>query len=507
MDQLSGQDAQFLYLESDDNLTHITSISIFDQTTVPGKKVVRFKDILQHISSRLHMNTVFRRRLVRVPLELDFPYWVDDKHFDLEHHVRHERLPKPGDWRQFCIQMARYHSRALDMSRPLWEMYVVEGLDNIDGLPKGSYAIATKIHHAAADGAALADFFGAMADIDNKGTPAVPLNSAKLTRSPMPSLLDMGVRAAWHTVRSPLGVIDAVMRSAPSLYQVAQDALRLRKEEKYRVPETRFNGHVSSTKMFDGTRVSLSDFKAIRLLVPGSTINDVILAVCGGGLRKYLQHHGELPDDSLVAWVPINARVSSGSGGDDQGNHVTAMTTLIYTDIEDPIERLRRVMAATQKSKAAKAGISARVMTDLSKHVPAATQVLASRLVLRMGMTARMCNLFISNVPGPQLPLYMNGALQVGHFGMAPLVNGMGLFIATPSYNGKVSFNVTSTREVLPDIDFFVTCLKESLAELTAATMPEKPAKKKRARKKARAVKKRQKVNGGRPDAHGDQGP
>jgi len=504
VDQLSGQDAQFLYLESDDNLTHITSISIFDQTTVPGKKVVRFKDILQHIRSRLHMNTVFRRRLVRVPLELDFPYWVDDKHFDLEHHVRHERLPKPGDWRQFCIQMARYHSRALDMSRPLWEMYVVEGLDNIDGLPKRSYAIATKIHHAAADGVALAEFFGAMADIDNKGTPAVPLNSAKLTRSPMPGLLDMGVRAAWHTVRSPLGVIDAVMRSAPSLYQMAQDALRLRKEEEYRVPETRFNGSVSSSKMFDGMQVSLSDLKAIRLLVPGCTINDVILAVCGGGLRRYLQHHGELPDDSLVAWVPINARGRSGSGGDDPGNHVTSMTTLIYTDIEDPIERLRQVMAATQKSKAAKAGMSARVMTDLSKHVPAATQVLASRLVLRMGMTARMCNLFISNIPGPQLPLYMNGALQVGHFGMAPLVNGMGLFIATPSYNGKVSFNVTSTREVLPDIDFFVVCLKESLAELTAAT---KPAKKKRTRKKARAVKTRQKVNGGRPAGHGDQGP
>ena len=507
MDQLSGQDAQFLYLESDDNLTHITSISIFDQTTVPGKKVVRFKDILNHVRSRLHMNTVFRRRLVRVPLELDFPYWVDDKHFDLEHHVRHERLPEPGDWRQFCIHMARYHSRALDMSRPLWEMYVVEGLDNIGGLPKGSYAIATKIHHAAADGTALADFFGAMADIDNRGTPAVPLNSAKLTRSPMPSLLDMGVRAAWHTVRSPLGVIDAVMRSAPSLYQMAQDALRLRKEEEYRVPETRFNGSVSSSKMFDGTQVSLSDLKAIRLLVPGSTINDVILAVCGGGLRKYLQHHGELPDDSLVAWVPINARGGSGAGGDDAGNHVTSMTTLIYTDIEDPIERLQQVMAATQKSKAAKAGISARVMTDLSKHVPAATQVLASRLVLRMGMTARMCNLFISNIPGPQLPLYMNGALQVGHFGMAPLVNGMGLFIATPSYNGKVSFNVTSTREVLPDIDFFVTCLKESLAELTAATKPEKPAKKKRAKKKARAVKTRQKVDGGRPAAHDDQGP
>ena len=169
MDQLSPQDSQFLYMESEDNLTHVTSISVFDQSTVPGGKVVRFKDILAHIEGRLHMSPLFKRRLVHVPLELDFPYWIDDEHFDLEYHVTHGRLPEPGDWRQFCIHMARYHSRPLDMNRPLWEMFVVEGLDNIDGLPKGSYAIATKIHHAAVDGTAIIDFFGAMADIDNKG--------------------------------------------------------------------------------------------------------------------------------------------------------------------------------------------------------------------------------------------------------------------------------------------------------------------------------------------------
>jgi len=241
-------------------------------------------------------------------LELDFPYWVDDERFELENHVRHGRLPEPGDWRQFCIHMARYHSRPLDMSRPLWEMYVVEGLDNIKGLPKGSYAIVTKIHHAAADGTSLSDFFGAMADIDNKGTPAVPLNSAKLSRSPMPSLLDMGVRAAWHTVRSPVGMIDAVMRSAPNIYKLAQGALRQGKEEKYEVPDTRFNSPVSSSKMFGGLQASLEDLKAIRVAVPGCTINDVVLAICGGGLRYYLQHKDWLQEEPFVGWVSINAR-------------------------------------------------------------------------------------------------------------------------------------------------------------------------------------------------------
>ena len=495
MDQLSPQDAQFLYMESADNLTHVTSIGIFDPTTVPGKSTVRFKDILEHVRGRLHMNPLFRRRLVRVPLELDFPYWVDDEHFDLESHVQHSRLPRPGDWRQFCIHMARYHSRPLDMNRPLWEMLVVEGLGRIDWLPKGSYAIAIKIHHAAVDGKSIIDFFGAMADIDNKGTPAVPLNSAKLTRSPKPSLLDMGVRAAWHTVRSPVGMVDAVMRATPSLYRLAQNALSSQKEHENSVPDTRFNVPVSPHKMFDATRFSLDELKAIRSAVPDSTINDVVLAVCGGGLRHYLLQHGELPDESLIAWVPINARRGGASPNDSPGNNVTSMTVPIYTDIADPVERLRCVMTATQRSKAAKAGVSARLMTDLSKHVPAATQVMASRFVLRNGMAARMCNLFISNVPAPQVPLYMNGARQVGSYGMAPLANGMGLFIATPSYNGELTFNVTSTREILPDIQFFISCLETSFADLRQAA---KPAKKKKSAKK-RPTRSRAKVNGNEP--------
>ncbi len=479
MQQLNPQDAQFLYMESDENLTHVTSICILDPSTVPGGKTVRFKDILAHVESRVHMSPVFRRKLVRVPLELDFPYWVDDHNFDLEYHVTHGRLPEPGDWRQFCIHMARYHSRPLDMHRPLWEMYVVEGLDKIGWLPKGSYAIATKIHHAAVDGRTIMEFFSAMADIDNKGTPAVPLNMAKLTRAPEPSLLDMAVRATWHTVRSPISLIDGVMRAAPGLYRMAENALRSQREEKQLVPDTRFNAPASPHKMFDATAFSLDDLKAVRKAAPGSTINDVVLAVCSGALRRYLLHHDELPDESLVAWVPINARVGGAADRDRPGNNLTSMTTPIFTNVDDPIERLQKICGATQRSKEAKSGVSARLMTDLSKHVPAATQVMAGRLVLRAGLAARMCNLFISNVPGPQSPLYMNGAKQVATYGLTPLIEGMGLFIATPSYNGQITFAVTSTREAMPDIRFFVTCIEKAMAELKRAVKP--PPQRKRA--------------------------
>ncbi len=484
MEQLSPQDAQFLYMESAENLTHVTSIATFDPSTVPNGKKVRFKDIIAHVESRLGAGPMLRRRLVRVPLELDYPYWVDDEYFDLEYHLRHGRLPDPGDWRQFCIHMARYHSRPLDMNKPLWEMYVVEGLDKIEGLGKGSYAIATKIHHAAVDGASLVRFFSAMMDSDNKGTPAVDLTAIEPVNSPMPSLRDMARRAAVNNLRSPVRIAHALMRATPGLFRAARETVASKDKDKSKsgVPKTRFNGFVSPHKMFDAVEFSLADFKAIRPLVPGCTINDVVLAVCGGALRGYLQHHKELPEEPLVAWVPINARLGGAADTEGSGNHISAMTTAIYTNVADPVERLQCIFQSTRKSKEAKSGVSARLMTDITRHVPAATQVLVSRLVLSTGVASGMCNLFISNVPGPQQQFYMNGARQVSSYGLAPLGEGMGLFIATPSYAGKMSFNVISTREIMPDITVFMSGLKSSLAELLAAL---KPAKKKSTKKKS----------------------
>jgi WS/DGAT/MGAT family acyltransferase len=473
MDQLSPQDAQFLYMESEDNHIQVTGVAVFDPSTVPGGEIVRFKDILAHIEKRLHMSPLFRRRLERVPFELDFPYWIDDKHFDLEYHVQHARLPEPGDWRQLCIQLSRFHARPLDMARPLWEMLVIEGLDHIDGLPTGCYAIATKLHHAAVDGASIIKFYRCMVDIDNMGTPAVPLDAIKATHSPAPGVLNMAGRAVFNAVRSPIGMTDAIMRSAPALYRWGQQALTSQREASSPVPDTRFNCNASPHKMFDATICDLDELKSIRAAIQGSTINDIVLCICAGALRKYLQRHKELPAESLVAWVPINARPGVDKESDGAGNQIAAMTTKIYTNISNPVQRLRRIHQSTQKSKEAKTGISARLMTDLSQHVPAATLVTAGRLVLRAGMAANICNLFISNVPGPQVPLYMNGAKQVASYGIAPLVDGMGLFIATPSYNGKITFNVTSTRETMPDIHFFVECIEASLAALRKAAEKE----------------------------------
>jgi WS/DGAT/MGAT family acyltransferase len=494
--QLSAQDAQFLYMETHKNLGSVTAINIYDPSTAPGG-MVRFKDILAHVESRIPTSPLYTRRLERVPFELDYPYWVEDKYFDLEYHIRHGRLPEPGDWRQFCIHMARYHSRPLDMMRPPWEMYVLEGLDRIEMFPPGAYAIATKVHHAAVDGMAAVKFFSGMSDLDAKGTPVIRFKPAPKAKPKEPHMTEMLVRAWFNNIRAPLRMTDSLIRSAPKMALAAQRSVATPKSKRTSVPRTRFNQEVSPHKMFDAAIFKLQDFKTIRKGVEGCTINDVVLAVCSGGLRRYLMHHDELPGKSLVAWVPINARPKGPvkKGIENSSNNITAMTTELHTQIEDPIERLNAIRNSTLQSKEAKSGISARMMTDLSQHVSAATQVVAARLVLSAGLAARMCNLFISNVPGPQIPLYMNGAKGVYNFGMAPLTGGMGLFIATPSYNGTISFGVTSTREILPDIRFFIECLEASLAELLKAVAREaeadkaaeksKPARKKAPKKKA----------------------
>lgn len=486
MEQLSPQDAQFLYIESDNNLSHVTLITIYDPSTVPGGKGVRFKDIIAHVRSRIHTQPVFTRKLLHVPMELDYPYWVDDDYFDLEAHIIHNRLPEPGDWRQFCIHMARYHSRPMDMHRPLWQMQVVEGLDRISGLPAGCYAVATKLHHAAVDGASILRFFSTLSDIDARGTPAVDLDTLPaVAPCPAPSLVDIGIRAALANARSPLKLAGAVLKSAPGIQRALWDSFTA-KSHKQVVPETRFNTRIAPHKTFDATEFPLDDLKALRALVPGATINDVILAIVSGALRTYLLHHNELPGEPLVAWLPINARPGGATDTDAPGNNISAMTAPIHTDVREPVERLRRIYESTQSAKQADSGIAARLVTDITKQFPATTQVVATQLILRSGLAGKVCNLFVSNVQGSPVPLYMNGARAVSSYGLAPLGDGMGLFIATPSYAGKLAFNVISTRDIMPDIRFFIECAEAALAEL----LSELPARRKSTAGKKRAAPK-----------------
>jgi WS/DGAT/MGAT family acyltransferase len=494
--QLSAQDAQFLYTQTANNLTHIMGVYIYDPSTAPGG-FVRFKDIIRHVESRVETSPLFKRRLHRLPFDMDHPYWVEDEHFDIEAHMSHARLPEPGDWRQFCIAVARYFSKPMDMNRPLWDIYVIEGLDRIEGIPKGSFAMLHRVHHAAVDGASGAHAFIAMSDIDAKGTPAIaePPPSEDLGRPP--SSAETLTRAWSASMQSPVKFVNALLKVSPAIVSAARKSMA-EGGMTAGIPETRFNVPVGPHKMFDGTSVALADVALVRKKVPGATVNDVVLTTVGGALRKYLVKHKELPKESLVAVAPINLRGKEkgagprGKGASTPGNQVSAMSVPVRTDIADPLDRLAAIRDYTVQAKEAKAGVSARIMTDLSQHIPGATMAAVARLITSERFAVRGTNLFISNVPGAQVPLYLAGAQLVAQHGMAPLANNMGLFVATPSYNGRIAFSLISERAVMPDIAFFRTCIDESFADLMAAEpKPDKPpAKPKAATAKPKAAPK-----------------
>ena len=217
MQQLSGLDSSFLYLETGSTPMHIGSLSIYDQSTAPGGRVT-FKEILSFFSERLHKARAFRQRLVRVPLSLDHPYWIEDPDFDLEFHVRHIALPAPGDWRQLCIQAARLHARPLDRNKPLWEAYVIEGLDNVEGVPKGSFALVTKIHHAAIDGVSGAEISAAIHDLSAEADVEPPARAWQPER--FPTGLELLSKSAVRSVRTPVKFARLLYRSTPSLAKV-----------------------------------------------------------------------------------------------------------------------------------------------------------------------------------------------------------------------------------------------------------------------------------------------
>jgi WS/DGAT/MGAT family acyltransferase len=462
--QLSGADASFLYFETGNAPTHVGSFAIYDQSTAPSGKVT-FKGILANVERRLHLARCFRQKLVRVPMDLDHPYWIEDPEFDLEFHVRHIALPRPGDWRQLCIQVARIHSRPLDLGRPLWEMYVIEGLDNVEGVPPGSFALLTKIHHAAIDGVSGIELAGAIHDTAPDAEPPPPEKPWVPEREP--GFLELTTRTTLNNIRNPFRFGRVLGRSAPGLVRSFRASPHEEVESSGPVPRTRFNGTISPHRVVEGRSFSLQDIRDIRKRVPGATVNDAILTVCSGALRKYLEFHKDLPKESLVAMAPISVRTKEEEG--TAGNKVSAMAVTLYSDEPDPLERLGRVHRGTQASKATAEAIGARTMTDITQFVPGLLAGLAARLYTRLGLANAVkpiLNTVVTNVPGPQIPLYFSGARMVRFFGVGPVMDGMGIIHLVLSYAGRISISITSCRDMMPDPGFYAECLQASFDEL-----------------------------------------
>jgi diacylglycerol O-acyltransferase / wax synthase len=470
VEQLSGQDASFVYMETTSTPMHIGSVAIYDPSTAPDGKV-RFKDILRFIESRLGGARSFRQKLVRVPFDLDHPYWIEDPDFDLEYHVRHIALPKPGDWRQLCIQTARLHARPLDMTKPLWEFWIVEGLDNIPGLPPGCFALISKVHHAAIDGMSGVEMSAAVHDLTPEMLPPSFNDSWEAEKEP--GLGEIAFRTWINSLRQPFRFAQTMANSVPGIArlgkQVSSGDVTLANTKL--APTTRFNKKVSGHRVWDGVPFPLAGVRAIKNAVEGATVNDAILTIIGGGLRKYLLAKDELPDDSLTAMAPISVREEGEKAA--LGNLVSAMVVGLGTQEADPLERLKYVHKESSNSKAMTNAVGARTLTDYSQLIPSGLAGLGARLYTRLGVAnahAPVFNCVATNVPGSRVPLYFVGAKLVTMMGMGPVFDGMGLINAIYSYVDTIAIAFTSDRKMMPDPAFYAQCLKESYDELLAAT-------------------------------------
>lgn len=469
MQQLSGQDASFLYLETSRSPMHIGAIQIYDQSTVKGG-VQGFKNILRQIQERMHLARTFRQKLVDVPLNLDHPYWIEDRDFDLEYHVRHIALPQPGDWRQLCIQAARLHSRPLDLSKPLWEFTVIEGLDGIAGLPKGCYAVVSKVHHACIDGVSGVDMTNVIHDLEPYPPPQAAPESTWQGESP-PHPFELLARASFNTALQPLRWAEVAARTLPVLSRLSDGGSARRFMSTRPVPRTRFNATITAHRVCEGRSFDLAEVRAMKRAVERATVNDVVLTICGGALRRYLEAKQELPDLPLIAMAPISVRGTNQH--DKLGNQVSAMSVAIGTHIADAVQRLNAVHDQAAASKEMTNAVGAKLLTDYNQFIPSTTAALAARLYTQLGIanrTAPFFNCVITNVPGPQFPLYSAGAKLVAQFGMGPIFDGMGLIFPVLSYDGALTISVTSCREMMPDPEFFAECLQASYDELKDAT-------------------------------------
>ena len=483
MRQLSAQDASFLYSDTTHANANVTLIHIYDQRTAPEGKV-RFKSILQSIESRLAQLPVFRQKLHRLPFDLDHPYWVDDENFDLEYHVRHIALPKPGDWRQFCIQASRIHARPLDLHRPLWEIHVIEGLDGFLDLPEGTFALLTKTHHAAIDVEHGSDITALLHDLS--ATPAVPVPPVPWFPEPAPGLASVLARGLAHTATAPITAAGPLGRALRNAVPAALDFVGDLWRTDQHLPVTRFNAIVSPHRVFETRRFMQSEFEAIRALVPGATVNDAVLAVCGGALRRYLQSHGELPATSLSAMAPLVVRPPKDTGkGLGLGEGKAAPDALqepawarldLGTDQDGAVQRLVHIQAQTSSSELITRAAGARQPAEAGNMMDS---MMNRRALPASRAPAAHCT--ITHVPGPQQPLYLCGARLTYFSAIMPISDGNGLVFAVTSYDGRLVISPTSCRELMPDPAVFAQCLRDSFQEYLALTlMPPQPSPKPR---------------------------
>lgn len=465
MKQLDFMDTIFLSLEKKNSPMHIGTLNIYDMGTSPNK-IVRFKEVLNAFSATLPATPIYRRKLKHVPLGLDRPYWIDDDKFDLEYHVRHLALPKPGDWRQLCILVSRIYSRQLDMTKPPWECYVIEGLDSVEGIPKGSFAMLFKYHHSAFDGKSAYDALYSSLHSDSPDSKNVYFDNFEITEPP--SATELLIRASSNLTRSPF-LLASGLKSI-----LSERSSKSPKNKQAKMKPTLFNDSISPNRAFLSEKFPITGLKEIREKVDGATINDVVLTIISLSLEKYLRVIKKLGVD-LIAGVPVSIRSEHDSSG---GNLVRLINVALRTDISDPISRLKSIHEYVSEQKEVNNSVRVRKQMKTIDHLPAAMLSLGIKAITKDIIFNRInppFNTIITNVPGPRNEMYFCGAKQVELIGLGCPVNNMGLFHTVTSYNNWLRITPLACRDMLSDPGLYARFLNESYTEL----LKSKPGKRK----------------------------
>jgi diacylglycerol O-acyltransferase len=464
MEELSGVDASFLYLETPKMPMHIGGVSIIEGS-------LEFDDFRQFIQNRLHTVDKLTQKLVTVPMSLDRPYWVEDPDFDLNLHLHRTALPRPGGWKELRYLASRLFSQQLDRDRPLWEFIFVEGLDSIPQVPKGSVALISKVHHAGFDGKSGADLMTMLYDVSPTPRNVPPPVSKVIEQVPGP--VGLMAKSAYNFITRPgklPGLLwDTGKSTLKAGYMTRSQGVSL-PTMPFRAPKTRFNDIVDAGRLWNSAILDITRVKALRKVVVGATLNDVILAICAGALRRYLLEKNELPDKPLVAMVPVSTRTAEEKNA--MGNQVSAMYVQLATDLDDPIKRLERIHQNTVVGKLYQDAIDAKSLMGYAELIPFGLAGAAARFYTRASIAKRhnpFFNVVITNVPGPQVPLYLAGHKLIVNMGTAPIFDGMGLIMPICSYNGTISISPTSATNLMPDLDDFTRFIRESANELEEA--------------------------------------
>ena len=450
MDHLSGMDASFLHLETPESPMHVGSLHLIDLP--PGYEGDFAEDAKKYLSGRLHLASVFVRKLAMMPFDLANPVWVDDDDLDLDHHIHHVIMPRPGTLAQLERLVGRLHSSLLDRSRPLWEMHIIEGLQT------GQVALYSKMHHAAIDGQAGVAVAKALFDISETPAPVKAPRAARRPDSSQLGMAELATAALSNAVQQYVKLIQSIPATAKAIANVlmpvaegtGQRAFELPKSLRT-APRTPLNVSITNQRSFAARSVPLAEVKQMSKAT-GTSLNDIVLAICAGALRRYLADYGCKPAKPLIAGVPVSLR---SEGNTDFNNQVSVMLVSLATDIADPLERLAAIHESSSEGKKLTGNVKAAIPTDFpSLGVPSLMSGLAS-LYGRSGLADKLppvANVAISNVPGPSFALYFAGAKVAAYFPVSIPGHGLALNMTVQSYNGSLEFGLTACRRAVPDV-------------------------------------------------------